>query len=80
MAEETRDELLELLKRCNPRTRKTVMRVNKTDLLLDGPYWQSLKFTWVRMADLSEVLGIPPIELAIAQVRHPSINSNFWKV
>jgi len=27
MAEETRDELLELLKQCNPRTRKTVMRV-----------------------------------------------------
>lgn len=27
MAENTRDELLELLKRCNPRTRKTVMRV-----------------------------------------------------
>ena len=27
MAEETRDELLELLAKCNPRTRKTVMRV-----------------------------------------------------
>lgn len=27
MAENTRDQLLELLKRCSPRTRKTVMRV-----------------------------------------------------
>jgi len=27
-----------------------------------------------------EVLGIPPIESAIAQARHPFINSNYWKV
>lgn len=27
-----------------------------------------------------DVLGIPPIELAIAQARHPSINPNFWRV
>jgi anaerobic ribonucleoside-triphosphate reductase activating protein len=27
-----------------------------------------------------EVLGIPPIELAIAQARHPSVNTDFWRV
>jgi len=115
MTERSRRDFLELLAKCNPHTRKTVMRVNKTDLLLDGPYWQNLPTNWrwrgsdnQRLIALSkcyakevetwnqptgqqfeihlgengrlDVLGIPPIELAIAQARHPSINPNFWRV
>jgi hypothetical protein len=82
MAENTRDELLELLKKCNPRTDKTSMKVieNKVSQLkrVSRVWTSALSECGCKIASRNEPYG--PIVIDVTGLPRQSVNATVQQV